>query len=199
MNYKSIAKTIIDLRDTDRALRNDLIQKGQLGEGYHEEMEKMHRYNAEVLKDIIDHIGYPDIDKVGKEASEAAWLVIQHAIGLPDFMKMCQELLKQAVAEKKADPLHLAYLSDRIAVLEGKKQQYGTQFDWDDSGKMNPNPYDDLVKVNQRRKDLGLNTLEEQTAIIRQNVKDEHQAPPKDLNIRKKEMAEWRKKAGWMK
>ena len=89
-------------------------------------------------------------------------------------------------------------MSDRIAVLEGKKQQYGTQFDWDDSGTMNPNPYDDLVKVNQRRKDLGLNTLEEQTAIIRQNVQDEHQAPPKDLNIRKKVLTEWRKKAGWM-
>jgi hypothetical protein len=198
MTYKSIAKTIIDLRDSDLALRNDLIQKGQLGEGYHEEMEKMHRYNAEVLKDIIDQIGYPDIDKVGKEASDAAWLVIQHAIGLPDFMKMCQELLKQAVAEKKADPLHLAYLSDRIAVLERKKQRYGTQFDWDDSGKMNPNPYDDLVKVNQRRIELGLNTLEEQTAIIRQNVQEEHQAPPKDLNKRKKEMDEWRKKSGWM-
>ena len=98
MNYKSIAKTIIDLRDSDLALRNDLIQKGQLGQGYHEEMEKIHQYNAEVLKDIIDHIGYPDIDKVGNEASEAAWLVIQHAIGLPDFMKMGQELLNRKYA-----------------------------------------------------------------------------------------------------
>ncbi len=101
MNYKSIVKKIIDLRNKDLTLRNDLIQKGLMDEGYHEEMEKMHNLNAEELKDIIDQIGYPDINKVGKEASEAAWLVIQHAIGLPDFMKMCQELLKKQLQKKK--------------------------------------------------------------------------------------------------
>jgi hypothetical protein len=49
-----------------------------------------------LLNKIIDEIGYPTIEKVGKEASEAAWLVIQHAIGQPHFMKKCVKLLKNA-------------------------------------------------------------------------------------------------------
>ncbi len=199
MEYKSIAERIIELKKADLELRNSLIQNGQLGEGYNKEMEKLHNKHAEVLNDIIDTIGYPTIDKVGKEASEAAWLVIQHAIGKPDFMKKCAALLEDAVGENKADLINLAYLTDRIAVSEGRPQRYGTQFDWDESGELTPNVVDDLTNVNQRRKSIGLNTLEEQTMFIRQRAKNENQAPPKDIDKRKRDIDEWRKKVGWIK
>ncbi|HYE53413.1 MAG TPA: DUF6624 domain-containing protein [Chitinophagaceae bacterium] len=198
MDYTSIAERIIDLKRSDLALRDRLMQSGQLAEGYNEEMKKLHNSNAEILNEIIDTIGYPTIDKVGKEASDAAWLVIQHAIGQPRFMKHCAELLKAAVNENKADPGNLAYLTDRIAVLSGEQQLYGTQFDWDENGELSPNPIDDLAKVNERRKSIGLNTLEEQTAIIRKQAKDEHQLPPADLRKRRQEIDEWRKAAGWI-
>lgn len=55
-------------------------------------MEKLHNRNAEVLNNIVDKTSYPTVDKVGEEASEAAWLVIQHSIGQPSFMKKCAEL-----------------------------------------------------------------------------------------------------------
>jgi len=198
MDYKSIAARIIALKNADLELRDRLVQNGQLGEGYNEEMEKLHNMNAKILNDIIDTIGYPTIDKVGKEASEATWLVIQHSIGQPDFMKKCVELLKNAVSENKANPRNLAYLIDRIAVYEGKMQLYGTQFDWDGNGELSPNQIDDLAKVNERRKSVGLNTLEEQTVIIRRQAESENQTPPVDFKKRKKEIEEWRKKTGWM-
>lgn len=199
MDYKSIAERIFELRDADLELRDRLVQNGQLAEGYNEEMENLHNINAEILNDIINTIGYPTIDKVGKEASEAAWLVIQHSIGKPAFMKNCAQLLENAVKEHQADPIHLAYLRDRIAVSEGKPQLYGTQFDWDENGKLSPNPFDDIAKVNQRRKLAGLNTLEEQTVIIRQQAKDENHRKPKDMKNRKMEIDKWRKKTGWIK
>lgn len=90
MDYKSIAKKIIDLKNVDLALRNKLVQSEQLSEGYNEEMKELHNRNAKILNDIIDTIGYPTIDKVGKEANEATWLVIQHSIGHPEFMKKVQ-------------------------------------------------------------------------------------------------------------
>ena len=193
-DYKSIAERIIELRDADLELRDRLIQNGQLGKGYDEEMAKLHNKNAKVLDKIIDAIGYPTIDKVGEEANEAAWLVIQHSIEQPSFMKKCAELLKDAVSENRAN---LAYLIDRIAVFEGKPQLYGTQFDWNKNGELSPNLFDDLTEVNQRRKAIGLNTLEEQTKVMRKRAKNDNQLPPADLEERKREMERWKKTVGW--
>lgn len=199
MDYQIIAKRILELKNADLNLREKLIKSKQLSEGYNQEMEKLHNQNAKTLAEIIEVIGYPTIDKVGKEANEAAWLIIQHSIGQPDFMRKCAAELKTAVNENKSDAIHLAYLTDRIAVFEDKPQLYGTQFDWDETGKLIPNPYDDLAKVNERRKAIGLITLEEQTESIQKRALSENQTPPKDFNKQKEEMNEWRKKVGWIK
>ncbi len=199
MKFKEIAKQIIELKNKDLELRNRLIRNGELGHGYHKDMAKVHKQNAAILNEIMESIGYPTIDKVGKASSDAAWLVIQHAIGQPAFMKKCAALLEKAVNEKTANPINLAYLTDRIAVFEGKPQLYGTQFDWDEHGAMSPQDYDDLAKVNQRRLSIGLNTLEEQTQIMRAQVNNENQTPPKDFLNRKIELDQWKKTVGWKK
>lgn len=112
-------------------------------------------------------------------------------------MKKCVELLKNVVQKNQADPKNLAYLTDRIAVFEGKPQRYGTQFDWDENGNLSPNFFDDLIKVNERRKSIGLNTLEEQTAILRNQAKIENQSPPSDFEKRKQEKEAWKQDVGW--
>ncbi|MDW3652712.1 MAG: DUF6624 domain-containing protein [Bacteroidia bacterium] len=198
MHYPEIAQQIIELKNEDLRVRDQLIQKGLLAKGYHEEMKAVHDKNADVLGDILDEIGYPTIDKVGEEGSQAAWLVIQHAIGQPTFMKRCATLLEAAVKENQADPKNLAYLSDRIAIFEQKTQLYGTQFDWDEKGELSPQAFDDLAKVNQRRKSIGLNTLEEQTEIIRKQAKKEKELPPEDTDARKAELQAWLKSVGWI-
>lgn len=199
MDNKIISERIIELKNADLKLRNKLIQSKKLFEGYDEEMEKLHKQNAIILNEIINTIGYPTIDKVGKEASEAAWLIIKHSIGSPDFMKRCVEQLQNAVKENQADPINLAYLTDRIATLEGNPQLYGTQFDWDEKGNLSPNLFDDLQMVNQRRQSIGLNSLEEQTEIIRNRIIQENQLPPEDFEKRKQKALEWRRKTGWIK
>lgn len=195
----AIAKRIIQLKRTDLELRDELIENGQLGTGYHPDMEELHNRNARLLDIIIDQIAYPTIDKVGKKANQAAWLVIQHAIGQPQFMKKCVKLLEKAVLEDKANPQNLAYLTDRIAVFEGKLQLYGTQFDWDHEGELSPKAFDDLKKVNQRRLAIGLNKLEEQTIIIKMQAQNENQSPPADFEDRKREFEEWKRSVGWIK
>ncbi|HQU82769.1 MAG TPA: hypothetical protein PKY59_06580 [Pyrinomonadaceae bacterium] len=199
MNYKKIAEEIIALKNADLELREELVRSGKLFDGYDREMEALHNKNAESLNEIIEKIGYPTIEKVGEEENEAAWLVIQHSIGKPEFMKNCSALLEKAVAENNANPKQIAYLSDRIAVFEGRPQLYGTQFDWDENGEMSPKLFDDLEKVNTRRKSVGLNSLEEQIEIIRKQVLQENQKPPVDLKERNKQADEWRKKVGWIR
>jgi len=197
--YSEFAKKILELQKRDLELRELLIKKRTLSEGYHQEMEAVHLQNAKQLNEIIKTIGFPTIEAVGKEANEAAWLIIQHAISDPAFMKKCLKLLEQAVNENKANSIHLAYLSDRIAVLEGNPQKYGTQFDWDKNHQLSPNKYDDLLKVNERRKSLGLNSLETQTLQIRERALHENQSPPKDLHKRNEERNTWLKRVGWLK
>ncbi|WP_293879093.1 DUF6624 domain-containing protein [Sphingobacterium sp. UBA1498] len=199
MQYKDIAKKIIDLKNADLALRDKLINEGKLGDGYNEEMKILHNKNAQILDKIMNTIGYPTAEKVGKEASDATWLIIQHSIEQPEFMKRSAELLKTAVKNNKADPINLAYLTDRIAVFQDQPQRYGTQFDWDENGNLSPHTVDDAIKVNKRRKSIGLNTVEEQTEVIRIQALREKQSPPKDLEKRKREMEEWKKSVGWTK
>jgi len=199
MVYEDIAKRLITLKNADLQLRNELIRDGNLGDGYNKEMETLHNENAVALEEIIDAIGYPTISKVGKEANGAAWLVVQHAISKPDFMRRCAALLKEAVENNEANPINLAYLFDRIALFEESLQLYGSQFDWDENGVLSPRPFDNLIKVNQRRKSIGLITLEEQTQVIRNRAKNEGQKPPVDFEKRKQLMETWKQLVGWIK
>ena len=89
MLYPKHAKTIISLKNNDLFLRNQLIKNGKLNDGYVNEMEELHIKNEEKLEKIVDKIGFPDKEKVGEEGYYATWLVIQHAISKPKFMKKC--------------------------------------------------------------------------------------------------------------
>jgi hypothetical protein len=197
MMDQKLALKIIQLKEEDLALRDLLIQRGLLHQGYNEEMAALHNKNAAELDEIINQIDYPTVDKVGKEANEAAWLIIQHSIGKPDFMKKCLHKLKSEPKKDNVIRLHIAYLTDRILCFQDQPQLYGTQFDWDQNGKLSPNPYDDIHLVNQRRLELGLNTLEEQTQIIRKRAQKEKQRPPEDLEQRTIEIDQWKRKVGW--
>ena len=198
MNFPKIANLIIELKDADLRFREKLIKEKKLSEGYNNEMETLHIRNAEKLNEIIDEIGFPTIEKVGIDASESAWLIIQHSISKPVFMKKCLKLLENVAVENKAYEKNLARLTDRINVLEGKPQLYGTQLDWDENGDLSPNAYDDLTKVNFRRLKIGLNTIEEQTKLIRKQAKNENQTAPKNLHERENEMNIWKRKVGWI-
>ncbi len=197
-HFPDIGQQIIQLQHADELLRNKLIAEGKLHQGYNIEMEKLHIYNAERLQEIIEKIGYPTREKVDSKASAAAWLIIQHAISLPMFMKQCFTSLKEAVDQGKADPIHLAYLEDRIAFFEGKAQLYGTQFDWDCEGQLSPHLYDSIENVNARRKKLGLITLEEQTIQMRRQAKQDNESAPENYQERFDEMMSWKKKVGWI-
>ncbi|MGA1772399.1 MAG: DUF6624 domain-containing protein [Flavobacteriaceae bacterium] len=198
MNQEKTATKIIELKTADLCLRDQLLKAGLLQDGYHPKMEKLHLKNARALDAIIQKMGYPTIDKVGKAASEAAWLVIQHVISNPSFMKKFQQLLQKAVEQGKANPRDLAYLSDRIATFENRPQLHDTAFDWDQKGQLSPKRYDNLQKVNQRRKALGLIPLEDQVKKMQKQAKKEGLQPPKDFKNREKALRIWQKKVGWI-
>ena len=126
---------LVALIAEDDAVRARLAAKGSLFEGYHPEMEAVHRRNAQALRDIIARVGWPGRSLAGDDGAAAAWRIVQHAIGEPEFMRGCLPLIRAAAAAGEADPSQAAFLEDRIRVFEGRLQCYGTQFDWDDEGR----------------------------------------------------------------
>jgi hypothetical protein len=109
---------------------------------------------------IIEKYGWLGKNRVGDQANQALWLVIQHAPiemqekYLPD--------LKESVEKGESEGWNLAFLEDRILMRNGKDQIYGSQSSFNrETGKFHIYPISDVENVNERRKEIGLEPIEE--------------------------------------
>lgn len=183
---KKIAQEIIEMQQADHELRERLFREGKLSLGYNPDMERLHNRNAQRLSEIIELHGYPTQDKAGKKASQAAWLIIQHAIGRPAFMRQCYELLSEIKEEINAQ--NLAYLHDRISYFEGKPQRFGTQYD-----QRGIYPVEDKMLMAGLRAELKLPAHD--PSLITECGKG---AEGPDLHQSGTEFYHWRRKTGWI-
>jgi hypothetical protein len=108
---------------------------------------------------IIDSAGWLGPNEVGAKASQALFLVLQHADAKPDIQEAYLPIMREAVAESKARGHELAMLEDRVAVNHGRPQIYGSQIGWK-NGKGFIQPIADEEHVNERRAAVGLEPLE---------------------------------------
>jgi uncharacterized coiled-coil protein SlyX len=191
-----LAQELKDLAAADLAKRAELATAGTLFDGYHPDMEALHIANARRLENLIEELGgWPHAGVVGSEGAEAAWLVAQHAISLPDFQRRVLGLLKEN--EGAVPPAQVAHLEDRIRRFEGRPQLYGTQVDWDENGKLSPGVIEDEANVDKRRAQVGLKPLAERLADMQRNAAAEGEKPPVDAARKRKEAEAWMKKTGW--
>lgn len=188
---------LIAMAEEDLRVRADLVREGVLFDGYQPHMAAVHRRNAERLAMIMSARGWPGPTLVGEDGAHAAWLVLQHSIGSPRVMRQGLALLQQAVAAGEALPAEVATLEDRVRTLSGLPQRYGTQFDWDENGVMNPKPIEDPHGVDARRRAVGLDPLTERIQAVRAAVARERERPPADRAARCEEIAAWEREVGW--
>ena len=186
------------MKDRDQKILEEISKNSNLFDDYHKELRAIHQANTLRLKEMIEEIGFPNISKVGKEGYEAAFIIIQHSIDFPDFMKTFAKMIKQEASNGDAYMIHYAYLIDRIHVYQDLNQVFGTQFDFDASGEMSPINVEDLEKVNHNRLAIGLNSIYDQIEIMRNRAKKLHQLPPKNPIEKKKKYDMWRKEVGWI-
>jgi hypothetical protein len=195
---EELRRELLEMAAKDLSTREELAADGSLFEGYHARMEAVHRRNSARLSSIIDERGWPGVSLAGEDGEDAAWMIVQHSIGGPAFQRRALELLKDASARGEAPPWQVAYLEDRIRACEGRPQIYGTQYDWDENGEMSPYPQiQDADRVNERRRALGLGTLEENLARMRAGAASSPEKPPADLEKRRKEEDDWARSVGW--
>ncbi|HYD99453.1 MAG TPA: DUF6624 domain-containing protein [Alphaproteobacteria bacterium] len=188
---------LLRMAAADRVLRAKLAATGALFEGYDEEMAALHRWHAHSLGELIDAHGWPGRGLVGEDGAEAAWIVLQHAIGDPALMRRCLPLLEAAAEAGEAPAWQVAYLADRIRVLEGRPQRFGTQFDWDAEGRLSPLPVEAPETLDIRRAALGLAPMAEAVEARRRAAAAEGEGPPPDPAARRAAFEAWAVRTGW--
>lgn len=190
------AGALIAAARADLETRARLAADGSLFDGYHPEMEAVHLENAALLDRAFDALGWPGRSVVGEEAARSAFLVLQHAIGRPDVQRRGLALLLDAIPAGDANAIDAAYLSDRIAVFEGRPQLFGTQFDWF-AGALSPSPVAEPELLDERRASVGLPPIAETIAAMRANAAAEGERPPADLAARQAAFEAWVRRTGW--
>ena len=193
-----LRRDLLEMARLDRVTRAELAASGDLFDaGYEPRMARVHERNARRLRRVIESVGWPGTDLVGPDGAEAAWTILQHAIGEPDLLRQALPLLETAAREGRADPAHAAMLEDRIRFFEGRPQRYGTQLDWDAEGNLSPGAVEDAPRLAERRLAVGLRPLEEQIEAVRNRAASEGERPPTDRRAYSRARDEWAASVGW--
>jgi hypothetical protein len=158
---EALRAELVAMRAEDLRVREELLGSGQLGNGYSPTMEAVHRRNAQRLREIIAEYGWPDTELAGSDGTLAAWFIAQHAIGEPDFQRYALALIEEKVKHGEVPPAQEAYLSDRVAMYEGRPQRYGTQSLPCSDGQYRRWTTEDPEHLNERRAAVGLPPVED--------------------------------------
>lgn len=193
---EDLRKRLLAMRAEDERVREELAATGELFDGYCPKMEKVHLENAAELERMIEEAGgWLGRSLVGADGADAAWLIVQHAISLPEFSRKCLQLIEYAAREGEVKPAHAAYLHDRICFFENRPQRYGTQSDWNADGKMQVWTLEDEKRVNEFRAEVGLPPLE---SLIWEN-EETRENRPADFAARQAGAEAWARQTGWRK
>lgn len=160
-----IAVELVELSEDDQRWEQMVIQ-GEVPEGVEErkaffaEKERLMSVRGERCEAIFDEVGFPDYEMVGKEASDAFWLIVQHCDHDPVFQERVMRAMEDPVWRGQADGANLAYLTDRVLINTGRAQQYGTQLEYEHAAaRAYPKTLAEPGEVDSRRARVGLEPL----------------------------------------
>ena len=193
---KELLSQLEILRQRDIETRRKLLEEGRLYGVYDEDMQKVHRENANALDEIIEINGWPGISMVGLDGSRAAWLIAQHAICTPHLQRKFLEHMTKAAEGDEVPLKQVALLTDRIRFNEGKPQVYGTVLDWNANGEL-ACMLEKPEKVDELRAQVGLPPFEQTLEEHRAEVEAEGGVPPENYEAYKQASDDWAKSVGW--
>lgn len=153
---------LIAMAKADQEVRGRWI-KDQTNQALIDETGALSKTQVERLREIIKEFGWPGRSMVGPQAANSAWLIAQH--GGKEFLHEVLPLMKQAVDKGELPGASYALSVDRTRIQDGLKQLYGSQFDTK-GDKCEPLPIEDPEHVDERRKEVGLDTLAEYTRTL---------------------------------
>jgi hypothetical protein len=187
---EQLAAELLAMKSRDLRVRDELARDGSLLDGYHPRMEEVHRRNAARLREIIAQRGWPGQSLVGQEASEAAWMIVQHDIAEPQFLRDLLEVFRQEVARGELHAKCAALTDDRIRMFEGRPQLYATNVNWDERGELGIGEVEDREHLDERRAAVGLPPFEDPGMSA-------DQPPLKNPQEFYRQYIQWLRRVGW--
>jgi RNA polymerase sigma factor (sigma-70 family) len=159
---KAVQRELAKRYKADQAVRADLVGDPQKANDPKKvkEMVKVDSDNTAYLVKTVKEVGWIDVPRFGKEASDAAFLLVQHSANVP-LMLAALPLIEKDVQAKRLDGQPFALLYDRLQLMTGGKQRYGTQLGANDKDEPVVPAVEDRAKVDQYRKELGMVPLAE--------------------------------------
>ncbi|MGC4047677.1 MAG: hypothetical protein QM758_28115 [Armatimonas sp.] len=157
MTLPALREELLKMRELDQAMQMD-PKVNPTGPGHDERTRATYKKHNGRLRVILKQYGWPGEAMVGKDGSEAFWLLVQHADADKDLQRKALTALERAVAYAQASRPNLAYLADRVLVNSKQKQRFGTQLAWDSAAKPYPKPCEDEANLDARRIAMGLET-----------------------------------------
>jgi endonuclease/exonuclease/phosphatase family metal-dependent hydrolase len=166
---EKLRKELLQMEKTDQEIRNKEIEKKYQDVKLGLKEKEIDLKNTKRLKEIIAKYGFPYSELVGKEATNAAFIIIQHS---PDhaFQEEMLPYIEKGAKRGDIPTDNYALLVDRTRIHKGLLQLYGTQASFKD-GKLIVDPIEDEEKVDERRKALGLPPLEEYLKMLSEMYK----------------------------
>lgn len=146
--------------NSDTALEHQLMR----------EVTQADKNNYPIVDSLFRQYGFPGYNLVGVNGANNFWALVQHQDRHPEFQDCVLEKMKIEVDKNNANKSDYAYLVDRVKGNLGQWQVYGTQMHLNkDSTSYEPNPCIDPDELNERRKGMGLRTIEEYTQTMNEH------------------------------
>ena len=111
------------------------------------------------LGQIVGAHGWPGRSLVGPDGAEASWLILQHSGS--ELQGRCLPLLRAALDQGDVLPQQCASVADRLELVAGRAQRYGTHLSLDGQNRHVPTGgVADPERLDRIRAEIGLDPWE---------------------------------------
>ncbi|MGN7865060.1 DUF6624 domain-containing protein [Chryseobacterium sp. 22458] len=155
--YNEVKKILEEVLVDDQKFRDPIYD--------HIKQDSLDRKNIKIVTKIIDSLGWLGENEVGKDANLALFVTIQHAHDV-ETMEKYLPIMKVAVKNGNAKKRQLAYLIDRVELLNNRKQIYGTQLSFKNNGRAYVENLIDSIHLNSRREKMELDPIDDYLKIV---------------------------------
>jgi hypothetical protein len=156
---RSIREELARRRKIDQEVRTDPTRR--------KEMARVDANNTKYLIKLVQDTGWIDVERFGAQTSHEAFLIVQHSGNTP-LMLAALPPIEADVKAKRLDAQPYALLYDRLRIMLGEKQRYGTQLGSNEKGRPVLLPLQDRARVDELRKAIGLFPLAEYLKFFEQ-------------------------------